>query len=535
MASDASTSVTLRDYWRVIWLRKWLVVIAVLVCGISAFVVSNSRPRLYQATALLMYQQPSNIANPLATDTSTDVTTLTLQVQSVVNTINSPDVAKGAASALKDVDGSAVDLSVTAAIMPPDASTGSTVSDVVGVTAESTDPSVSATAANAYAAALIAQRVGKERERLRQAQEAIRAQMSNYPTDQSKLTTDYVLLVQRLRDLQVAEATASGDFLVIKPASPPDSPTSPKPLQSAAIGLLVGAFVGVALAFVVGQFDTRVRGHREVAQLLDMPVVARVPAVSREAFKNGPLVALTDPRGEIAESLRVLRSNLEWMRIDGEVKTVIVTSCTKGEGKTVTASNLAITLAAAGKQIVLVDGDLRAPRVHTAFALPNTVGLSTVLQGSVSLTDALQPFELELRFPRVMTLASSGPAGQKSPKTSALRVLTSGPLPPNAGEVVASHKMAKVAASLAELDVDYVLIDAPPILGVSDVGSIAPLIDGVLVIANLDRVRQHTLEDGREALGVLPCRKLGAVVVGERVASSRYGYGGYGAREGDAS
>lgn len=152
---DATPSVTLRDYVDVVWLRKWLVVVVIVTCTLTAFLVADSKARMYQATALMMYQPPPNVANPLGSASSTDITGLALQVQSVVNTVNSPAVNSRAGDLLRRSDPSARGYTVTAAIVAPDSSSGSTVSDVVGVSAVSVGPQVSAAAANAYAQSII--------------------------------------------------------------------------------------------------------------------------------------------------------------------------------------------------------------------------------------------------------------------------------------------------------------------------------------------------------------------------------------------
>ena len=494
--TDTTSSVTLRDYVNVIWLRKWLVVTVIVACTLTAFLVADSKTRMYEATALMMYQPPSDVANPLGSASSTDVTGLALQVQSVVNTINSPAVNSRAGDLLRESDPSAQGYAVTAAIVPPDSSSGSTVSDVVGVTAVSAAPVVSAAAANAYARAIIDLRRESEQARLRMSQDAIASQMKQFNTNASKLSTDYLLLVQRLRDLQVAEATATGGFTIIQPATPPASPSSPKPLQSAVVGFGVGLFAGIALAFVVGQFDTRVRTHAQAGEILGLPVVGRVPRLARRHLRDGPLVTLTEPEGRVAEALRVLRSNLDWARIDDGWKSLLVTSSRKGEGKTLTLCNLAVTLALAGKKVVVVDADLRDPQVHRAFSMPNETGLTTVIQGTLSLAAAIRPFDLQRSNGSGAVTPADTPVGPSGIENGALLVLTSGPLPPNPGEVIASRKLAITLERLANVDADYVLVDAPPLLGVGDAGVLAASVDGVLFVVNIEQTRGPTLEQG---------------------------------------
>jgi len=523
---DTTSSVTPRDYVNVVWLHKWLVVIVIVACTLTAFLVADGKTRLYQATALMMYQPPANVANPLGSNSSTDITGLALQVQSVVNTVSSPAVSSRAGDLLRRSDPSARGYTVTAAIVPPDSSSGSTVSDVVGVTAVSAAPQVSAAVANAYAESIIELRRESEQARLRASQDAIQSQMKQFGTNASKLSTDYLLLLQRLRDLQVAEATATGGFTVIQPATPPASPTSPKPIQSAVVGFGVGLFAGIALAFVVGQFDTKVRTHAQAGEILGLPVVGRVPRLPRRLLRAGTLVSLTEPEGSVAESLRALRSNLDWARIDDGWKSLLVTSSREGEGKTLTLCNLAVTLALAGKRVVVVDADLRDPQVHRAFSMPNETGLTNVIQGTLSLAAALRPFDLKRPNASGAVAPAITSAIAPAGENGALLVLTSGPLPPNPGEVVASRRLAITLERLAKVDADYVLVDAPPLLGVGDAGALASSVDGLLFVANIDQIRERTLEEGREALDPLPCRKLGVVIVGERPDSTRhYRYG----------
>ena len=293
--------------------------------------------------------------------------------------------------------------------------------------------------------------------------------------------------------------------------------------STAAIGAGAGLLVGIALAFVVGRFDTRVRTHARAGEILRLPVLGHVPRLARRLPRDGALIALTEPEGSPAEALRVLRGDLDWARANGGWKSLLITSGGKREGKTLTVCNLAVTLALAGRRVVVVDADLRAPQVHTVFSLPNETGLTTVVEGTIALTAALRPFDLrQTEGSGAVTPADARLVSSPS-EHGAIMVLTSGPLPPDPGEVMASRRLAITLKRLANSNADLVLVDAPPILGVGDVEALAPAVDALLLVADLDKTRRPTLEKVRRALAALPCRKPGVIIVGEsRGASDSY-------------
>lgn len=520
---------TLRDYWRVVWLRRRLIIAVVVLCTLLAFGRAAVQPKLYVATAQLMYNPPPNVASAVSGG-STDLSRLSLDVQSVSNTIGSPAVRTHAISLVSASDRS-VGYSVSASVaVPANAASTTSVADVVDVTVEAGSPTAASAIANAYAEAIIDLRKESEQQSWRTAQQIIQRQLDLYTTPQSKLTGDYAVLSQQLRNLQIAEASANGDFEVIVPATPPSSPESPKPVKSAVFGCVAGLFLGVILAFVIGQFDTRVRSYRTVSDMLGLPVIGRVPRMTRRAIGDGGLVALTDPEGSVSEALRVLRRNLEWSSIDGSLKSLVVTSLVKGEGKTLTLCNLAVTLARAGSKVILVDADLRSPQVHRVFNLPNAVGLTSAVLGKTPLLDALVEFKAAgPATAAVRTRDTEAPGPRPGTWAGTLQILTSGPLPPNPGEVVASRSVAGALGELAASDADYVLIDTPPMLGFGDAGSLAPSVDGVLVAIRMDKVRRPVLEDARDVLDSLPGRKVGLIIVGERLDNTQFAtYSSYG-------
>jgi len=493
------------------------VITVALLATAAAFLLAITQTKQYSASARLMYVQPANISNPTDTNSSIDLNTLNLQLQSIGNTIGTPVVEQRAERTMSAHD-RGLNYSVDAKILAPASTTsGSAIADTVEVTVLATDPAAAARIANAYSGAVIALRKESEQASDAAAQQVIQGQLDLFKTNASRLTTDYANLVVLLRNLQIAQATATGDFQLVLPATTPGAPAAPHPTRSGALGLGIGLVAGVGLAFVVGQFDTRVRTHREVAEILRMPIIGRVPQLRRRiAQDNTGLLAMTEPHGGMSEALRMLRSNLDWAGIDHGLCSLIVTSCSKGEGKTLTVCNLAVTLARAGKRVVVVDADLRAPRVHSVFGLPNVTGLTSVLLGTTPFDRAAQ------RFPqaRMSTSATAADAQWEG----SLLVLTAGPLPPNPGEVIASRRFASWLTEMSDSDADYVLVDAPPILGVGDVGAMAASADALLMIVDIEQARRPLLEDGREILESLPCRKVGVVTVREHVDDVSYHY-----------
>ena len=185
------------------------------------------------------------------------------------------------------------------------------------------------------------------------------------------------------------------------------------------------------------------------------------------------------------------------------------------------ACNLAVTMAMAGKRIVLVDGDLRLPRVHEYFAMPNEIGLSSIIAGTSTLADALRPYDLP-------TASRDGQdelqqqADRRLKTARRLVVLTSGPQVPDPGELVASDRFGSIIHELQMTNVDYVIIDSPALLEVGDAAAMAARVEGLLVVTSLDKARRPVLEEAHDVLSHLPCRKLGIVMTAARVRTSHY-------------
>lgn len=289
---------------------------------------------------------------------------------------------------------------------------------------------------------------------------------------------------------------------VVDPASESSTPISPNVKQNLALGLILGALIGVGIAVLRDSFDSSVKSAGQLAKLVDAPVLATISFDASAV--DTPLVTSLDTYAPRAEAFRVLRTNLQFIDPDVERKVFVVTSSLPGEGKTTTAVNLALALAEGGEKVVLVEGDLRRPKVSEYLRLESAVGLTTVLIGKLSLEDATQ------------STASEG-----------LAVLTSGSTPPNPAELLKSSAMAHLIASLRDT-YDIVLIDAPPLLPVTDGALLAAQADGALLVVRHGKTTadQVTLAVERlEAVGATPV----GVIFNMTPAKGGDGYGyGYG-------
>lgn len=503
---------SIRDYAHVVWRRKWVVAACVLVLVALAIGYSLTRTPLYEASAQLAYETQLDVANPLAIGGYVDPTQRQSQLDSVVSMVASPELIDRANSLLGSA-AAAADYSVSAqAVTAP----GQTTSNVVSITAVGPDPRIAARVANKYAEAVMELRRELQVEQVKKAEQVVRDKLDTYQSATARLSADYVTLQQRLSDLQILEATATGNFRLIIPAVAPDQPFSPRPVRNALMGAILGLVVGIGIALILEQFDTRVRTEEAAASILGLSLLGQIHKRSPRAARDEPLVVLGEPRSPEAEAYRKLRGNLEFSNVDGDLKSMLFTSSLQHEGKSLTACNLALSLSTLGQRVVLVDADLRLPQAHHYLGLRNAVGVSTVLTGRTPVAMAVQK---RPTGPSLYTF-EEGPGRVRTEADNVLHVLTSGPVPPNPGEIVASRSFAHLIEEL-ESDFDTVIIDGPAMLAVGDCAAIAPRVDGIVFVVDLARVRRPILVTAAAELERMPCRKVGLVVISK---TARPGY-----------
>ena len=526
ITDEEAEHTALRDYTGVLWRRKWVIVLVIVVVTAAAFGFSKLHAKVYQGRADLIYQAQLDLADPLTGQTYTDPTQMSVELDAVDAVIKGPGITRTANSALQQKGLPTTGFKVGAQVAR-DSSTASTgTSNIVSILATDGNPKVAAAVAQTYADTFVQWRVDQARAQTAAAIAAVKQQMHEY-TGAAQKSSDYLLLQQRLRDLQILKATATGNFSVLVPARVPQAPIAPKPLRSAILGFVLGLVAGICLAFVREQFDTSVRHADEIAEVLHQPILARVPCLSREQMKSPDLVTLVDSADHVSEAFRRLRTNLGFMNVDGNAKTLMLTSSLQGEGKSVTVANMAVTLARAGKKVVVVDADMRRPRQHALFGLQNKVGASSVAVGDADLVEALQP---------VQVVSQNGDGSKPdfgawaaAEAVTMLWVLTSGLIPPNPGEIVASQRFASVLSTLRD-KADVVLVDSPAMLAVGDAAALAAEVDGLIFLVDMAQARRPILQAAAEQLSQVPCAMMGLIVrlpVGggdKRYYYSHYGY-----------
>ncbi len=287
---------------------------------------------------------------------------------------------------------------------------------------------------------------------------------------------------------------------ITDPANFNDDPVVPNTLLNIIIAAILGLLLGSALALIRELLDTTVSSLDEMEAIIDAPVMASIgvdPAMDKKPLLSD--LRGFSPRGE---AFRMLRTNLQFLDLDSDPKSLVITSAVAGEGKTTTSTNLAVALAQAGRRVLLVDGDLRRPRVAGVLGLESKIGLTTVLVGRTQLEDSIQRHE-----------------------GSGIYFLACGPTPPNPSEILQSRATHDLLRRLRD-QFDAVIIDAPPLLPVADAAILATAADGAIIVARHGKTKKDQLKASAQRLDQVGAKLFGVVVnmIPKRFANSYYYY-----------
>ena len=489
MSVGERPEMTLRDYWRVIIRRSWIVIAAIIATTAPAVALSMRQDSIYEADAdMLIGAAPGESV-----------------FGNGQQTINADRQVQNEISVLEgDVVYARVKQNLGLKDDPPSVSgSGFTDADVITVSVESGDPQTAATLANAYVNAYIDVKREQTVNGMVAASTELQNKISDLQTqidtldaqinasdtdddsgrlsDRRALVDQQSLFRQRIDQLQVDAALSAGNAQLVRPAFAPVKPIKPTPVRTATLAAVVGLLLGLGAAFLVDHLDDSVRSEGDLARLgADIPVLAMVLNVTSR--DNRP-IAISAPESPAVEAYRNLRTNVQFLGIERKVRSIQVTSTRPGEGKSTTAANLAVVLSQTGANVVLVDADLRKPDLHRMFAVDGSNGLTNNLAGD----------PMELTIQRI---------------TDQLWVIVGGPIPPNPSELLSGRRMDAFAEELSRR-FDYVIIDSAPILAVSDAAALSRHVDGVLLVAQAKRV---SLPQLRECLTHL--ERVGAPLLG---------------------
>jgi succinoglycan biosynthesis transport protein ExoP len=401
-------------------------------------------------------------------------------------------------------------------------------STLLTISAEMADPQSAAAIANELAAQLIATSPTVQGQQAGVAEfvaddlRNLQAQISNNEAQLTEMLaierrtpeqeTRLQAIESRLASLRSAYAgllafssdSAVNRLTVVEPAIPAPGPVSPRLLVNLVLALVLGTLLGIGLAFLADYLDDTVKTVEDVERLTGVPVLGTVPRSSRDPDQTpiyGP-TTLRFPRSASAEAFRTIRTNLEFSGLDAPTRTILVTSALPREGKTTVAGNLAVAFAQAGRRTMLIDADFRRPDVNRVFAIEEPEGLTTLLMSRTMTVDRVAR---RVEHPN-------------------LWVVTSGPVPPNPADLLASARMHEILESIAAA-ADIVIIDSPPISVVADAAVLARLVEGVVLVVDLGGPRSAARRQSA-ALSKVGARVLGAVV--NRVPQAKpmgiYGY-----------
>jgi capsular exopolysaccharide synthesis family protein len=346
----------------------------------------------------------------------------------------------------------------------------------------------------------------------------------NYHIIQQEIETNKNLLdglLQRAKENDVTVAGTPNNINVVDYAIAPREPVGPQRLLGVALAAAIAIVLGICLAIFLEYLDNTVRSTADVERMLHLPALAVIPAVggtmrrrllpsigasnasNGNALARPELLIDAEPRSAIAEAYKQLRTSILLSTAGRAPKTLLVTSGSPGEGKTTTAANTAISLAQTGARVLVIDADMRSPRIHTIFNITNGAGLSTALSRDASEED-------------LMALIATQENGK-------LRVMTSGPIPPNPAELLGSKSMKQLLQTLGP-HFDHIVIDSPPVANVTDGVLLASLVDGVILVVHGGRSTRELVRRARQLLLGVGARIFGVVLNNVNVHEDGYYY-----------
>jgi succinoglycan biosynthesis transport protein ExoP len=507
----------LHHYFRALKRRWWVIVLLAALVAAAAYALSSQRDSVYEANADVL------VATQTAADVAGQARNRADEQRAVDTQIQLIEAQSTSDAASTKLDGRySVDVSQNGD------------SDVVTITARAASANLAARIANTYAAVYVDERsnqaiedvatttkrvqdqydaLEKRRQELQGPIDNLSGQIASASGDAraqllsqratleassanelNSIANRQQLLAQQLNQLGIAASAGSATSgRLVSEALPQSSPSSPKPARDAAIAAVVTLILGLAFLFIRDRFSNRLQSSEDLEAASELHVLGSIPRVRTWKDRNASyLVSVEAPRSDVSEAYRLLRTSLQFACHNENIRTLNITSAMAGEGKTTLATNLAVAYARVGTRVVIVDCDLRRPRVHQFFGITDDIGLADVVQCGLALPLAVQ----QISDPKVAVLPSGRPKGEPS-------------------EVLARATTGAVISALAER-FDVVLLDSPPLNLVSDAAILAHMADASILVGGAGIVSRDDVAEAVGKLVQVDATIMGAVLNGSR-------------------
>jgi polysaccharide biosynthesis transport protein len=516
---------TVADYLAILRRRLAIVILPPLIAGLAAFFLSARQDPVYRASADVLVNRTSvvgaitQVSDPAAGDPTRFLTTQASIARSpelatrVVRAAGVPGLTPGGLLGESSVDPS------------PD-------SDLLHVSVSDRSGSVATLLANTYAQEFTRYKTELDTARIDKALEALNTRIKALQDRGATSSPAYETLVEDQGKLETVGKLLADNTSVLRPADGAGK-VHPRPRRNAILGGLLGAVLGLALAFLGEALDRRVRTEKEIEDALELPLLARVPKPPRQLRKADELVMLKEPTSVHAETFRKLKTSIEFVNPHGAARTIMVTSAVEQEGKSTTIANLAVALARGNRRVALVDLDLRRPFLGRLFHVNGRPGITDVAMSRASLTDVIRPIALPAMTASDVDSRMNGrksaspPSNGRTNVESLLHFVPAGTIPPSAGELLDDDRLLAVLDELATR-FDVVLVDTPPLLAFDDAMILSAKVDAIFAITRLGKVQRPILHEFARQLRNCQADVLGYVITGvDHGDSYAYMYNAY--------
>ncbi len=510
----------LRQYFNVLLKWWWLIVAAIVVASAASYLSSLATPRVYQSRTTVIVSQALQNPNP----NQTDIYTGQALAQSYADLARREPVLQATLDALDlPWDWAILQNMVTSRVVPgtelleisvldTDANRAKVLADEIANQLILQSPAATDPAKDSEHQFILSQiqdlktNIEKSKEEVHQLDDTIAKATSarqiqdarNQQTSlQTQISTWQATYAQLLTNLQQG---ATNSPSVVERARVPTAPVSTSTAANVLLAAAIGLVLASGAAFVIEYLDDTLKTSDDVSKIMDLPTLGSIAPIEGDGYAT-KLITAQQPRSPIAEAYRMLRTNIQFSAVDEPLRTLMITSASPEEGKSVTAANIAIVMAQAGQRVILVDADLRRPTIDRFFDLKNNVGLTTILLDSeASLSDMLQATKLDN-----------------------LKVMTAGPVPPNPSELLGSKRMGYLIEALKK-QADMVVFDSAPVTAVTDAPVLARRLDNTLIVVDAGHTRRALAQRTKQALSAVGATLVGVVLNRLPSQSRSYNY-----------